>query len=96
MLIDTGADSTLIPRICLPYLGIADGDVQDATSRLVGFDGALRSAQFVEIEIHVFDRRFRGEFYLYEGNYGILGRDILNLVHLSFDGPNAIWQVITG
>jgi len=38
------------------------------------------------------NRTFRGRFLLIDQEWGVMGRDILNLVSLLLDGPNLTWS----
>jgi len=35
---------------------------------------------------------FRGRFLMIDQNWGVVGRDILNLVSLLLDGPRLTWR----
>ena len=45
MLVDTGADATLIPRAILPFLLISEDTLKPSGFSLIGFDGT-RSPQY--------------------------------------------------
>ncbi len=90
MLLDTGADLTLVPQTVLARLG-----VQPDPSRqfgLRGFDGSTSFAQVVQLELIFLRKRFRSSFLLIEQEYGIIGRNILNSVRLVLDGPMQTWD----
>jgi predicted aspartyl protease len=90
MLIDTGADVTLIPRQVIERLHL---EITSARHyELVGFDGSTSLAQVVHVDLVFLGRTFRGQFLLIEGEWGILGRNVLNAVKLLLDGPNFIWS----
>lgn len=90
MLLDFGADVTMIPQAAAGLLGLTvDLDKQ---YELKGFDGHRSSAPVVQVDI-VFERwTFRGQFLLIDQSWGIIGRNILNSVSLVFDGPNLRWD----
>ena len=90
MLLDTGADVTLIPRTALDSLGV--DVIADTTYELVGFDGNKSLAQVVHIERIFCRRTFRGQFLLVDQIYGILGRNVLNEVPLLLDAPQLSWN----
>ena len=92
MLIDTGADATLTPRALLPYLDIVEEALEPSGYMLVGFDGTQSPAVLVPVELEFLGRRLAGNFLLTAANYGVLGRDVLNLFRLVFDGPNLVWD----
>lgn len=90
MLIDSGADVTLIPRAKLSQLGLAVDPQQ--SYELMGFDGNLSVAQVVELDLIFLRRVFRGRFLVIDQEAGILGRDILNHLSLLLDGPALNWS----
>lgn len=87
MLLDTGADVSLLPRsVAAPFVA------PDAKHyELESFDGTKTSARAVIAELHFLGKTFRGQFLLIDGWHGILGRNILNNLSLVFDGPSQNW-----
>jgi predicted aspartyl protease len=90
MLIDTGADVTLIPRTVLDTLG--SDIISNSTYELVGFNSSKSVAQVVHVELVFCRRIFRGQFLLVDQLYGILGRNVLNAVPLLLNGPQFTWD----
>jgi len=90
MLLDTGADVTLIPSATLAQLKI--GSVKNKSYQLIGFDGSTSFAPMVQLELIFCRRIFRGQFLLIDQAWGILGRNVLNAVALILDGPNHTWD----
>ena len=90
MLLDSGADVTLIPQMTLNRLDITY--VKDKRYELIGFDGNTSFAPVVQLELIFCDRTFRGQFLLINQEWGILGRNVLNSVPLMLDGPNLSWD----
>jgi len=89
MLLDTGADVTLVPAAAVNQLNVVvETQVQ---YELMGFDGARTMAVAVQLEMIFLNKIFRGCFLLIDQAWGIVGRDILNLVSLSLGGPNQLW-----
>jgi predicted aspartyl protease len=90
LLIDTGADMTLIPRAAVEKLGVKPqvGDEYE----ILGFDGTRSVAQSVELDMVFLNKAYRGRYLLIEDDRGILGRDILCNVVLSLDGPGQQWS----
>jgi Aspartyl protease len=91
MLLDTGADVSLLPQPAVAALGVTI-----ATGRqyeLVGFDGSMSRAPIVRVELILLGRTFRGQFLLIEQNWGILGRNVLNALPLLLDGPRLTWEI---
>lgn len=90
MLIDTGADVTLIPRAVVDALGLEV--VGGAAYELVGFDGHAQVASAVEARMIFCRRSFRGRFLVTLDAHGVLGRNILNAVSIVLDGPKCEWR----
>jgi len=89
MLLDTGADVTLLPQPFVEQLGIAI-DFQKGYE-LMGFDGSLSVARYVEADLLFLSRAFKGRFLLINQEWGLIGRDVLNHVSLLFDGLRLDW-----
>jgi len=90
MLLDSGADVTLVQRSSVNQLGaILD---PDTTYEVYAFDGTVTFAQSVELDLGFLDRSFTGRYLITDEDVGILGRDILNLVSLVLDGPRLFWS----
>ena len=90
MLLDTGADVTLIPSATLDQLKI--GSVKNKSYQLIGFDGSTSFAPMVQLELIFCRRIFRGQFLLIDQAWGILGRNVLNTVAVILEGPNHTWD----
>jgi hypothetical protein len=89
LLLDTGADVTLLPRSAIEQLAVPI--IADQQYELVGFDGSKSFASVVTLEMIFLKRSFRGRFLLIDEAHGILGRDILNHLALVLDGPRQQW-----
>lgn len=90
MLLDTGADVTLLPRRVVEQLGAEI--IEDESYELQGFDGSLSTAQVVRVDLLFLRRAFKGRFLLIDQEWGLIGRDILNHVSLVFDGHRLMWE----
>jgi len=90
MLLDSGADVTLIPQASVALLGTTMGI--NESYELMGFDGSVSQAQAVQLNLIFLRRRFKGRFLLIQQEWGILGRDVLNHVSLLLDGPHLMWN----
>jgi hypothetical protein len=90
MLIDSGADVTLIPLACVNQIGAAVNSGEGY--ELMGFDGSRSVAQAVQLDLLFLRRTFKGRFLLIDQQSGILGRDILNHVAVLLDGPRLTWS----
>jgi predicted aspartyl protease len=90
LLIDTGADITLLPRRAIERLGVVP--LADQQYALRGFDGRTSMAPVVVVDMVFLRRAFRGRYLVIEAERGILGRDILNHVIVLLDGPQQHWS----
>jgi predicted aspartyl protease len=90
VLLDTGADVTLLPRTAVERLGVPL--LPDQRYELMSFDGSRSFAPVVVLDLLFLRRAFRGRYLLIEAERGILGRDILNHVTLLLDGPRQQWS----
>jgi len=90
LLMDTGADVTLLPRNIVEQLGVVP--VENKFYEVEGFDGGTKLAEVVKLELVFLKRKFKGQFLLIDQPTGILGRNILNTVTLLLDGPGGSWE----
>jgi hypothetical protein len=90
LLLDTGADCTLLPRADVISLGLnPDPNVQ---YELIGFDGNRTTSAAVDLDMIFLQKLFRGRYLLIDRDHGILGRDVLASVAMILDGPNKQWS----
>jgi hypothetical protein len=89
MLIDTGADVSLVPRIYVEELEAWIDKEQ--VYELMSFDGEVSQTVATEVDVLFLNRTFKGLYLLTEGDVGVLGRDILNFVAVLLDGPQLTW-----
>jgi hypothetical protein len=92
MLLDTGADVTLIPRECVTQLQVPADPAQ--TYELMGFDGTRSAAIAVHLDLIFLGLTFRGQFLMIDQPDGVLGRNVLNHLHVSFNGPRLLWDTV--
>jgi hypothetical protein len=90
MLLDTGADVTLLPQAFVEQLGISVDSNEGY--ELKGFDGNVSVARVVEVDLIFLRRAFKGRFLLIDQEWGLIGRDVLNHVSLLFDGLRLDWS----
>jgi hypothetical protein len=88
MLLDTGADVSLLPRSLVASLASPDAKQYE----LEAFNGTKSSALAITAELRFLGKSFRGQFLLVEGWHGILGRNVLNNLSLLLDGPSRKWM----
>ena len=89
LLIDTGADITLIPRAAVARLRVEPQP--EIRYELIGFNGTRSAAQAVELDMVFLGKVFRGRYLLTDDEAGILGRDVLAGVVLLLNGPAQEW-----
>jgi len=71
MLLDSGADVTLIPQAVIERLDVAV--LADKSYELAGFDGSTSQVPAVRLEMIFLGRLFRGQFLLIDQEWGVLG-----------------------
>src|SRR4051812_24079666 len=87
MLLDTGADVSLLPRSLVAPLVLPDAKQYE----LEAFDGSKSTAPAMNAELIFLGKSFRGQFLLIDAWHGVLGRNVLNNLSLMFDGPSRRW-----
>lgn len=90
MLLDSGADVSLIPQNAVSHLGLELAS--DKGYELVGFAGGVSFAQAVTLDLVFMGRTFKGQFLVIDQEWGIIGRNILNAIGLVLDGPRLTWN----
>jgi hypothetical protein len=88
MLLDTGADVSLLPRSLVLALTPPNAKQYE----LEAFDGTKSTSPAISAELQFLGKSFRGQFLLIENWHGILGRNVLNNLSLRFDGPSRKWN----
>lgn len=71
MVLDTGADVSLLPRSYLSGLVPPDAKLYELES----FDGSRSTAPAVSAEVQFLGKHFRGQFLLIDSWHGSLGRN---------------------
>jgi len=89
MLIDTGADISLVPRAAVEKLSITVN--KNASYELVGFDGQRTNSPAIEMDVVFLRKIFRGKYIVVDDDWGILGRDVLASLTILRDGPRQQW-----
>jgi hypothetical protein len=90
MLLDSGADVTLIPEPVLRHLSpeIVPGKQYELSS----LDGSASQTSVARLEFVFCRKTLRGQLSLVDQDWGILGRNILNAVALLLHGPHLTWD----
>ena len=81
MILDTGADVSLVPRVATETLALPEQPA--GRFQVVGFDGRSSTVPAFELEMSFAGRVFRGRFLLIDGDCGII----------LFDGPHLTWEL---
>lgn len=89
LLIDTGADVSLIP---LDVANAVEAQTQPSDAPIQFLDGEEITCLQADLTIQFLRYRFRGAFLVAESPHGILGRNILNLLLVTLDGPDLSWS----
>ncbi len=92
MLLDTGADVTLLPRECVSQIQVPIDPTH--AYELMGFDGTRSTAIAVHLDLIFLGLTFRGRFLMIDQPDGVLGRNILNHLNVSFNGPRLLWETV--
>lgn len=90
MLIDTGADATVLPSSAVDQLGIRAE--QDSDFEVQVFDGEIKRLKVAKLDLYLLGKKFSGEYLLVDRPIGILGRNILNNIRILLDGPGGKWN----
>ena len=90
LLLDSGADVTLLPRAAVDQLGVTV--LAGQREELVGFDGTRSFAPVVVLDMLFLNRVFRGRYLVIDERVGILGRDVLNHATILLNGPRQEWS----
>ena len=88
MLLDTGADASLLPRSHVGSLALPDAKQYELES----FDGKRTTAPAIIAELRFLGKTFRGQFLLIDDWHGVVGRNVLNNLSLLFDGLALKWS----
>lgn len=92
MLIDTGADISLIPHAVVNAINATNSG---RMMEVVSFDGHQSARPVVAASMQLGKYKMNVEFLLHdEGETtGVIGRNILNLLYVVLDGPTAVWSL---
>ena len=96
MLLDTGADISLIPQSTIETIESNVGKLPHQLIKLIGFDGneSISKVYNLTIKGHKYkftNEKFNLEFAAIHGDEGILGRDVLVKQNLLIFGSKKVW-----
>jgi hypothetical protein len=86
MVIDSGADATLLPRSAVSALGLTGLGTR---YELLAFDGTSSESEAVPAVLVFLNKSFRGQI---DSDVEVIGRNVLNRVRLWLDGPSLTWD----
>lgn len=89
MLIDSGADVTLLPATVANSLGLK----VEGEQMLEAFDGGKSGAPIVSTTVVWGKFTFKGQYVVGAYEVGVLGRDVLNNIRLTLNGPELAYIV---
>ena len=89
VLLDTGADVSLLPSSAIEKLQIKPSGEK---VKLVGFDESENIADAYTLQIIFLGKRLTGDYCAIDAEIGILGRDVLNQFSIIFDGKSLDWK----
>lgn len=91
MLLDTGADLTLLPKSFCDKIGVKVSETEFL--ELEGFNQTTTTAFYITVDFIFLNKIFRGKFLVYDQDEGMIGRDVLNKFSILFDGGNLEWTL---
>jgi hypothetical protein len=89
LLLDSGADVSVIPLSVARALGAT---VEPAWVQIRYFRGEDTTYDRATLSVEFGGYRFKGPFLVADADYGVLGRNVLNLLVLTLDGPTLTWS----
>ncbi len=85
MQVDSGADLSCIPERIVP----SSGPLRYGLTYVAGYEGEVAAKKTVFISIRFGEYRFDNiEVLPISGRIGLIGRDLLNSLEVTLDGPN--------
>ena len=89
LLIDTGADVSAIPRSVANEVG---AEIRPSTVAIRSYDGSETICDLATLSVELLEYRFQGSFVVADSDYGVVGRNILNLLMVNLNGPRQVWS----
>ena len=89
MLIDTGSEVSVVPQAVVEAVR---APISPSRVPVEFYSGAGEVWDEAHLSIEFARFRFEGLFLVAESSYGILGRNVLNLLVLALDGPDLAWS----
>lgn len=93
LLLDSGADVSVVPLSAVRAVGASirpnRTPIRFLGEKEIFVDEADLAVEFLRY-------RFRGTFLVIESSYGVLGRNVMNALLITLDGPRLQWSMTTG
>jgi predicted aspartyl protease len=89
-IVETGAGITSIPEYIIDNLGRSNYTLKRVRSSL---DGKVISRKLYRVVIQIGGKSHEVEVLGIPGDYGVIGRDILNQYKIILDAPNEVWSI---
>jgi predicted aspartyl protease len=90
LLIDTGADGSVIPRTVALLVG---ADLTPAADLIVSYTGERLHCEQATLTVKFERVTVKGPFLVVDTEQGVLGRNVLNSLVLVMDGPGLYWNI---
>ena len=90
MLLDSEADISALPKAVVDALALPVGD---RAYEVMAYDNCVRECPTVGAEVVFMRGHFKGRFIVLDNDVGVLGRNILNHLVVTLDGPRLEWNV---
>ncbi len=90
LLLDSGADGTIIPRSVALQVGAR---LRPSGAGVQGYTGERKPCELAELTVRFQGIAVAGTFLVADTEMGVLGRNMLNHVVLILDGPNLTWEI---
>ena len=89
MLIDTGSDVSVVPQAVVEAI---EAPIYPSRVPIEFYGGAEEAWDEANLSVEFDGFRFAGLFLVTTASYGVLGRNVVNLLALTLDGPSLSWS----
>jgi len=93
MLLDTGADISVVPLPVLTHLGASV--TPGKSIEIESYDGTKTYVHVAILTMEFCNLLFTGQFIALNQSEGIIGRDVLNRLNVNFNGPSLTWDILS-
>ncbi len=87
---DSRADISALPKTVVDALALPVGD---RAYDVMAYDNSVRECLTVGAAVVFMRGRFKGQYIVLDQDVGVLGRNILNHLVMTLDGPRLEWNV---